>query len=180
MLYFLQFSNSISPINSSKMNAPYHLAVQYQAFVILLQETHCTCSDKLTISGFALAGSSSSRKHGLATFVHDRQKWTLVDQSPTTSETEWLGVDVDGYRVVNAYKPSPTRLQVSHLPIFPHPVLYASDFIGRMSTGVTEPTVLMESVLLLGQALTALSLSTTPTTWPLFILAAGTLAPTLI
>ena len=38
----------------------------------------------------------------------------------------------------------------------------------------------MESALLLGQVLTILSLSTTQSTWPPFILAAGTLAPTLI
>ena len=71
-------------------------SVQYEALVILFQETHCTCADKLTISGFALAGSSLSRKHGLAMFVLDRLKWALVDQSPTTSQIEWLWVDVDG------------------------------------------------------------------------------------
>ena len=57
---------------------------------------HCTCADKLTIPYFALAGSSLSRNYGLATFVHNRLKWTLVDQSPAASETEWLCVDVDG------------------------------------------------------------------------------------
>ena len=37
-------------------------------------------------------------------------------------------MDVDGYRTVNVYKPPPTRLQASDLPVFPHPVLYAGDF----------------------------------------------------
>ena len=111
------------------MNVLHHLAVQHEALVILLQETHCTCADnKLTIPGFALAGSSLSRKHGLATFARDRLKWTFVVQSPTTLETEWLYVDVDGYRIVNGYKSPPTRLQVCDLPVFPHPVLYAGDF----------------------------------------------------
>ena len=54
--------------------------------------------------------------------------WTLVDQSPATLETEWLCVDVDGYRIVNVYKSSPTRLQACNLPVFPQPVLYAGDF----------------------------------------------------
>ena len=45
-----------------------------------------------------------------------------------TSEIEWLCVDVDGYKIVNIYKPPPTRLQVSNLPVFPHPCLYAGDF----------------------------------------------------
>ena len=37
-------------------------------------------------------------------------------------------VDFDGYRIVNVYKPPPTRLQASDLPVFPHHVLYAGDF----------------------------------------------------
>ena len=63
---------NIEGLTASKMNVLYHLAMQYEALVILLQETHCTCADKLTKPGFALAGSSLSRKHGLATFFHDR------------------------------------------------------------------------------------------------------------
>ena len=119
---------NIEGLTASKINGLHHLTVQYVALVILFQETHCTCADKLTIPGFALAGSSLSRKHGLATFDHDWLKWTLVDQSPTTLETEWLSYDVDGYRIVNVYKPPPTQLQASDFPVFPHPVLYASDF----------------------------------------------------
>ena len=123
---FLQLN--IEGLTTSKMNVLHHLAVQYQALVIIFQEKDCTCADKLIIPGFTLAGSSLNRKHCLATFVHDRRKWTLVAQSPATSETEWLCVDVDGYRIVNVYKPPPTRLQASYLPVFPHPVLYAGDF----------------------------------------------------
>ena len=37
-------------------------------------------------------------------------------------------VNVDGYKVVNVYKPSPTRFQSLDLPVFPHPCLYAGDF----------------------------------------------------
>ena len=122
------FLLNIEGLTASKMNILHYLAVQYEALVVLLQETQCACADKLTIPGFALAESSLSRKHDLATFVHDRLKWSLVDQSPATSETKWLCVDVDGYRTVNVYKPPPTRLQASDLPVFPHPVLYASDF----------------------------------------------------
>ena len=75
-------------LTPSKMNVLHHFAVQYEALVILLQEAHCTCADKLTVPGFALAVSSSTRKHGLATFVYDRLKRTLVDQSSATLETE--------------------------------------------------------------------------------------------
>ena len=79
---------NIEGLTGSKMNVIHHLAVQYEALVILFQGTHCTCADKFTIPGFALAGSFLSRKHGLATFVRDQLKWTLVNQSPATSETE--------------------------------------------------------------------------------------------
>ena len=41
---------------------------------------------------------------------------------------EWSCVDVDGYKIVNVYKPPPTQLQASDLSVFPHPCLYAGDF----------------------------------------------------
>ena len=119
---------NIEGLTANKMNVLYHLATQLEAFVFLLQETHCISAKKLVLSNYQLAGFFLSRKHGLATFVHERLKWTLYDQSPTTSETEWLCVDVDGYKIVNIYKPPPTRLQVPDLPVFTHPCLYASDF----------------------------------------------------
>ena len=97
-------------------------------FVILLQETHCTDAEKLVLPNYQLAESSLSRKHGLATFVHERLRYTLLDQSPPKSEIEWLCVDVDGYKIVNVYKPPPTQLRSLDLPVFPHPCLYAGDF----------------------------------------------------
>ena len=62
---------NIEGLAASKMNVLHHLAVQYQVLVILFQKFHCTCADMLTIPGFTLAGSYLSRKHCLATFVHD-------------------------------------------------------------------------------------------------------------
>ena len=70
---------NIEGLTASKMNVLHHSPEQYETLVILLQETHCTCAEKLTIPDFALAGSSFSRKHGIATFVHARLKWILVD-----------------------------------------------------------------------------------------------------
>ena len=105
----------------SKMNVLHHLAMQSEAVVILLQEVHYTDAEKLVLSNYQLAGSSLSRKHGLATFVHKRPRYTLLHQSPQTSEIEWLCVNVDGYKIVNVYKPPPTRLRSLDLPMFPHP-----------------------------------------------------------
>jgi len=46
-------------------------AYKNKAFIIVLQEIHCT-TDKLVIPNFSLAGSIPSRNHGLTTFVHKR------------------------------------------------------------------------------------------------------------
>ena len=102
--------------------------MQFEALAILLQETHCTDAEKLVLLNYQLVGSSLSRNHGLATFVHKRLRYMLLDQSPPTSEIEWLCVDVNGYKIVNVYKPPPTRLQTLDLPVFPHPCLYADNF----------------------------------------------------
>ena len=107
------------------------LLVKSETLVILLQETHFNDAEKLVLPNYQLAGSSLSRKHGLATFVHERLRYTLLDQSPPTSEIEWLCVDVDGYKIVNVYKPPPTRLRSLDVPVSPHPCLYAGDFNSR-------------------------------------------------
>jgi len=62
------------------------------------------------------------------TFVHERLEWSLVDQSSEQSETEWLCVDVAGYKIINAYKPPRSRLTPTTIPTFPHPSLYVGDF----------------------------------------------------
>ena len=56
---------NIEGLTASKMNVLYHLAMQSEALVILLQETHCTDAEKLVLPNYQLAGSSLSRKHGL-------------------------------------------------------------------------------------------------------------------
>ena len=80
------------------------------------------------IPNFTLAGWTMSRKHCLATFVHEGLGWTLVDQSSDGSVAEWLCVDIDGVKIVNIYKPPTSRMIPSAIPVFPHPCLYASDF----------------------------------------------------
>ena len=168
---------NIEGLTASKMNVLHHLAMQSEALVILLQKTHCTDAEKLVLPHYQLAGSSLSRKHGLATFVHERLRYTLLDQSPLTSEIEWLCVDVDGYKIVNVYKPPPTRLRTLDLPVFPHPCLYAGDFNCRHAAGVMTTTVRTVSAWLAGQVLIVLPCYIMPRTLPVFIPAAGTLAP---
>ena len=117
---------NIEGLTASTINVLHYLVLQFEALVILQQETHCTDAEKLVLPNYQLAGSSLSRNHGLATFVHERLKYTLLEQSPRTSEIEWLCVNVDGYKIVNVYKPPPpTRLQSLNLSVFPHLCLYA-------------------------------------------------------
>ena len=52
----------------------------------------------------------------------------MVTQSPEQSKTEWLCVDVAGYKIVNVYKPPRSRLTPTTIPTLPHPSLYVGDF----------------------------------------------------
>ena len=52
----------------------------------------------------------------------------LLDQSPPTLEIEWLCVDIDGYNIINVYKPPPMQLRFLDLPVFSHPCLYVGNF----------------------------------------------------
>ena len=54
---------NIKGLTASKMNVFYYFSLQFEALIILLPRTD---AEKLILSGFQLAGSSLSRKHGLA------------------------------------------------------------------------------------------------------------------
>ena len=57
---------NIEGLTASKMNVLHYIAMQFEALVILLQETHCTNAEKLVLPNYQLTVSSLSRKHGLA------------------------------------------------------------------------------------------------------------------
>ena len=86
----LSFQNFQS-INSNKMNVLHCLALQSEALVILLQETHCTDVEKLVLPSYQLAGFSLSRKHSLVMFVHERLKsfWTNFYRHRRLSDCAW-------------------------------------------------------------------------------------------
>jgi len=81
------FQLNIEGLTEKKIAVIEQLAYKNKAFIIILQETHCTTADKLVIPNFSLAGSILSRSNGLATFVHEQLEWSLVNQSPEQSET---------------------------------------------------------------------------------------------
>ena len=77
-------------------------------------------------------------------------------------------LDVDGYKIVNIYKPPPTRLRSLDLPVFPHPCLYAGDFNCRRADWVTMITVRTVSTWLPEQVLIVLPSYIIPRTPPVF------------
>jgi len=87
-------------LTANKISNIKQLAYKYKALVIILQETNCTTTDKLVIPNFSLSGSVLSRKHGFTAFVHERLEWSLVNQSPEQSKTEWLCIDAAGYKII--------------------------------------------------------------------------------
>jgi len=165
-------------LTDNKISVIEQLAYQNKAFIIVLQETHCTTADKLVIPNFSLAGSILSTNHGLATFVHERLEWSMVDQSPEQSETEWLCVDVAGYKIVNVYKPPRSRPTPTTIPTFPHPVCTLATSIASMSAGVTTQHPRTVKAWTPGQHPTTLDCYTTQSKHPVSSLAVGTSAPT--
>ena len=119
---------NVEGLTSAKMNIIEQLAVTNKAIVILLQETHQKCDEKLVLPNYLLAGYIRSQQHGLATFIRQDIDWSLEAQSPPDSPTEWLAVKVLGVNIINVYKPPPVRLTNSSLPSYAAPCLYAGDF----------------------------------------------------
>ena len=115
---------NIEGLTASKINV-LHLAMQPEALVILLQETHCTDAEKLKLpTSWVFFKQEAWPCHVCprATEIH------AFGPISTNIENQVLCVDVDGYKIVNVYKPPPTRLRTLDLPVFPHPCLYAGDF----------------------------------------------------
>ena len=152
------------------MNVLHHLAMQSETLVILLQDIHCTDAEKLVLPNYQLAESFLNRKHGLATLVHERLRYTLLDKSPLTSEIEWLSVDVDGYKIVNG---SDSYISQCFLT----PVCTLAILTVVILTGVTMITVRTVSAWLAGQVLIVLPSYIMPKTLSVFTPTAETLAP---
>jgi len=165
-------------MTASKISVIEQLAYKNKAFIIVLEETHCTIAQKLVIPNFSLAGSFLSRNYSLATFVHEQLEWSLVDQSPELSQTEWLCADVAGNKIINVYKPHardshqrPSR--GSHTPVC---MLMTST--ANMPTAVTTKPLLTVRAWTPGQHPTTLDCCMTQRKQPVSPLMDVTLAPT--
>ena len=168
---------NIEGLTASKMNVLHHLVMQSEAIVILLQETHCTDAEKLVLPNYQLVGSSLSRKHGLDTFVHERLRYMLLDQSPPTSEIEWLCVALMAIKQSMSTNHRQRDCEPWISQCFLTPAFTLAILTVVMLTAVMTTTVRTVSAWLAGQVLIVLPSCIMPRTLPVFIPAAGTLAP---
>ena len=181
-------------LTADKISVIEQLAYKNKAFIIVLRETRCTTAVELVIPNFSLAGSILSRNHGLATLVHERLEWSLVDQSPEQSGTErlewslvdqspeqsgteWLCADVAGYKIVNVYKPPHDSLRRPSRR-FHTPACMMATSIASTPTGVTTQHPQTARAWTPGQHPTILDCCTTQRKQPVSSLAVGTSAPT--
>ena len=97
-------------LTNAKLTIIEQLAYANKVTAILLQETHCETTEKLTIQEFALAEHILNKLHSLATFARQDIEWSLEAQSKDDSQLEWLAVKVQDVTIINVYKPPPKRL----------------------------------------------------------------------
>ena len=109
----------IEGFTANKTGVIEQLVSKHQALVVLLQETHCHNAEKLVLSGFAIAGATLSRKHGIATFVQEKLPWSFSGQSPNDLVIEWLCVNVCGFKIINVCKPPPFQMTPTSIPLLP-------------------------------------------------------------
>ena len=95
--------------------------------VTLLQETHATNDDKITIYGYSLIGSINHLKHGIATFVRNDLPATEIGRSRIDCAIKWLTISIDGEITIrNFYKPPNSPFDPP--PQCGHPAKYSGDF----------------------------------------------------
>ena len=102
--------------------------MENKAIIVLLQETHATRPDVLTIPGYSLAAHTICDSYGMATFVIDSAKWNKITFSQPGSDIEWAVAEVEGIIINNIYKTPGIPLVTDSLPCHQSSCIYASDF----------------------------------------------------
>ena len=127
---------NVEGISKAKIDVINQIAKEANPTAILLQETHSTDHDSLSIPGYTLAAHINSRVYGIATFVLNSVNWHAVDTSPLGDEVEWISTNVAGVTVTNVYKPPKTPMQADSLPRYVQPCIYmyAGDFNSHSTT----------------------------------------------
>ena len=92
------------------------------------KKPNCTNASKLVLPNYDLAGFISSRKYGLATFVHQDLRWTHEGESPNNLDVYWLHIKMDDTSIINVYKPPPFKKTIASLSVFQPPSKHVDDF----------------------------------------------------
>ena len=96
---------NVEGLTASKLDIVERLATQHNVTIILLQETHCQTMGKLVINNYELAGYIVSRRHAPAVLVRNNLSWKISDSSGEDSDIDWQCINVEGYNIINIYKP---------------------------------------------------------------------------
>ena len=96
---------NVRGFTAAKKQVVEQLALNNKIIAILLQETHCTNPDFLAIAGYELCAFTTSKHHGIATFVSQDATWSTVARSHSNTEIEWLAIRIEDMTIVNIYKP---------------------------------------------------------------------------
>ena len=91
---------NVEGFTAAKKQVMDQLARNNKVIAILLQEPHCTNPDFLAIAGFELCAHTTSKHHGLATFVSQDATWSTVARSHFKSEFEWLAIRIEDTTIV--------------------------------------------------------------------------------
>ena len=110
---------NVEGLTNSKLTIIEQLAHTNKVPAILLQETHCETTEKLTVPEFTLASQILNKQHGLVTFVRQDIECSFETQSEDNSQLEWLAVKVQNVTIINVYMPPPTHLTRASLPLQP-------------------------------------------------------------
>ena len=93
------FQLNVEGFTKAKCSIIEHLVLDYEATAILLQETHSLNCSKFSISGYNLAVSTTSKHHGIATFVKCSANWKPIACSSGDSKVEWAATKIEDIKL---------------------------------------------------------------------------------
>ena len=104
-----------------------HLADKNNS-VILLQETHATAEENLSIEGYSTIAFIPNKHHGLATYAREGTHITSTQKSPEDNCIQWIRITIGDVSIVNIYKPPPETVTIRQLPPVVSTTIACGDF----------------------------------------------------
>ena len=107
-----------------------HLADKNNS-VILLQETHATAEENLSIEGYSTIAFIPNKHHGLATYAREGTHITSTQKSPEDNCIQWIRITIGDVSIINIYKPPPETVTIRQLPPMASTTIACSNFNSR-------------------------------------------------